>query len=1218
MNAHMSILNVLTAAGKLANRWSSRLELARTNRLSYLILLLIVTASLQAATSGSGQATATFVRVDATTHGSWRTVYGGEGYSIAGDLTANPLYVVPSFSGNNFWVWNASTTDVRAVQKASNPSVRVAGTWYSPGSYFIDLNITDGAQHQLAVYCLDWDSVSRRQTIDVLDANNNVLNTQALSSNFSGGVYLVWNVTGHVKLRVSWTAGYNAVVSGLFFDKGPSVTSQTVAFVKTDTTTQGNWRTAYGSEGYNVAGDLMLNPAYVAPSITGNNFWVWNNSTPDVRAVQKASNPSDRIAGTWYSGNSYLIDLNITDTLQHQVALYCLDWDSSSRRQKIDVLDVNNNVLNTQALTSSFYGGVYLVWNVSGHVKFRVSWMAGYNAVVSGLFFGGPAVALSQVVAVGVTPSSSSLTAAKTQQLTATVTGSTNTSVNWSLSPPTGAGTITSGGLYTAPASIAASQTVMVTATSAADITKTATATITLNPTVAVSVSPVSKTLTAAQTQQFTSTVTGSSNTSVTWSLAGLGTLSATGLYTAPASVSTQQTVTVKATSVADPTVSATATVTLNPATQSSTVLLPIEVMGPAGTTQAVQVVIPSQASLGSNKIWLQIHGFDYDDKVGVQINNSQWFSLNSQTVALQGLAAGYGGIGGGFSTLKLTLNLPAGTLQYGTNTVQFRFNSTNGISSGFRILSFNFLNPDGSQMLPQTAFANDDPNAWQPPSTLASDISAGKILWQQGNLTTPASAPNLIQAHCMDCHTQDGRDLKYFNYSNYSIRSRAVFHGLTPAQGDQIASYIRSLNVPNPGRPWNPPYQPGPGLDSQPVSQWAAGAGLAAVLDTDAAMLPYVAPTQTAADFNPAGSFSIRETPIAFQLPDWNRWLPKIHPLDVWGSAFAQSTLFTTYQQLRSGLKPGDPTSYSAQKYTLANWMQYKNDFKDSVAAPNFSTSAGATQVYSTSLWQLVKLWELNQEFVLEGMLPTVTGVSAEPRGWYSNIPFQSSPSINKIPPGSPGIGNGSIATFGYFSFMWYYSQLILNNGNKQQLCTNPVDWGYFYGFVGNMTGDSPPQGMLLLAMMKKALQISNNGQGPQAGCLLGWSPSVNDPSRLITTSLANIWTGLPAATTTALMNAYVSAWYSVFQNYTPQQFYTGGYTSATETVSPGYVEGNMPSRFSVMIPHLRFFGLDPTIAGSITNWAASAWPTYNWNTVRNSTCTVNSSNIVHCTSDQ
>jgi uncharacterized protein (TIGR03437 family) len=73
--------------------------------------------------------------------------------------------------------------------------------------------------------------------------------------------------------------------------------------------------------------------------------------------------------------------------------------------------------------------------------------------------------------------------------------------------------------------------------------------------------------LSAGKTQQFTATVTGGSgNNSVTWTLsANVGSISNTGLYTAPASVSSQQTVTATATSVADPTKSANASINLLP-----------------------------------------------------------------------------------------------------------------------------------------------------------------------------------------------------------------------------------------------------------------------------------------------------------------------------------------------------------------------------------------------------------------------------------------------------------------------------------------------------------------------------------------------------------------------------------------------------------------------------------------------------------------------------
>ena len=141
----------------------------------------------------------------------------------------------------------------------------------------MDLNIADSNTHQLAVYCLDWDSTVRRQTVDILDGSGNVLNTQSLTNSFNGGVYLVWNVSGHVKIRVTLTGGDNAVLSGLFF--GGADSSSSAPFVRLDATTQGNWRGAYGSEGYTVVGDLTSNPAYVTPVPAGQSQYVWASPT---------------------------------------------------------------------------------------------------------------------------------------------------------------------------------------------------------------------------------------------------------------------------------------------------------------------------------------------------------------------------------------------------------------------------------------------------------------------------------------------------------------------------------------------------------------------------------------------------------------------------------------------------------------------------------------------------------------------------------------------------------------------------------------------------------------------------------------------------------------------------------------------------------------------------------------------------------------------------
>jgi len=171
-------------------------------------------------------------------------------------------------------------------------------------------------------------------------------------------------------------------------------------------------------------------------------------------------------------------------------------------------------------------------------------------------------------VTVNVTPSAATLSPGQTQQLTAAVTGSSNTAVTWSLSPAIG--TISSTGLYTAPSSLATQTTITATAASVASPGTTDTASLTLLPSAAkvtVAINPAGKNLDATQTQQFSATVTGTTNTSVAWSLSpSVGTISSSGLYTAPASVSAPQTIAVTATSAASSTATASAALTIYPA----------------------------------------------------------------------------------------------------------------------------------------------------------------------------------------------------------------------------------------------------------------------------------------------------------------------------------------------------------------------------------------------------------------------------------------------------------------------------------------------------------------------------------------------------------------------------------------------------------------------------------------------------------------------------
>jgi hypothetical protein len=906
-------------------------------------------------------------------------------------------------------------------------------------------------------------------------------------------------------------------------------------------------------------------------------------------------------------------------------------------------------------------------------------------------------VTVSGGVTLSISPSRVDLSASGTQQFKATVNGASNTTVNWSISPAIGA--ISSVGVYTAPPSIATAQSILVTAASVADPTESASAQVTLNPPISVLVSPGNVSLHPSATQQFSAAVSGTSNTAVSWYLnPTIGTISSTGLYTAPPVVPTIHSISVMATSQADPTKGGVANLTLlatpdttppvvsftapasgavvsgqvaitasvsdkvavdnvsflldgialglaltappytiawdtavtsngthtisivakdtagNPASASepvtvqgglTNVVLPVEVVGPDGTVRSVTVNVPSPVS--GSRLWMQIHNLKYDSEASVQVNDGPWIAINTGNSTLLGLANAYGGIGGGFSTLKLSVAIPDGVLVSGKNTVTFRFNGTDGITSGFRVLAFNVLAPNGTQLVDSSSFLKDDPDQWQAPSLVPADIAAGKVLWQNADLTAPGMGA--IKAKCASCHTQDGRDLKYFNYSNNSIQARAVFHGLSEVEGSQIASYIRSLNVPNPGRPWNPPYQPGPGLDSKPVEQWAAGAGLDWVLDRDQDTFTYLAPGGDTSNWAPMGNVSAREIPIALQLPDWNRWLPHIHPMDAWPD-FAGSEYAAYYPTLRSVLRSGDPVSYQNAHDWLSLWGVRWSELMVPKILPQYNppwTANYTDAVYSTALWNGVKLWELMQEFGLEGLNQSIFGPRGDTRGWYSGWPFFISPNMQHIPRGTPGIDNGLLSTHIYVSLIWYQLQMILNNSSRTQSGSSPIDYPYVYGFIKDTSlFSSKPQAALQTLWLIKDLQESETGVGPEAGSG-GWQPTANDPSRLVHHDWTWIWDDTPVAARKAIMQAYLQLWFAKVQSFTPQQFYSGGWASASYIPVRNAMDGSFGDRIWYMLPLFRYFGVDTALTDGITDWAKTVWPNANWNALKTATCSTN-----------
>ena len=245
----------------------------------------------------------------------------------------------------------------------------------------------------------------------VFDASN--LTTELWDSNISAtrdGVGL-WPkfrsplvVNGKVYLGsvTDLTHGQTASLSiyGLPSQAG-SASANSATFISRDLATQGNWPGVYGADGYSLAASVQSLPYYATLNVTTPTAaWTWAYPTFDPRGLMIL--PPTRIGGAWFS-NSFVADVTVTGT--HMVSVYAVDWDSQGRSETVQVLDGTTLAILDSETLSPFTNGVWLSWNVSGHIKIIVTDLTGPNAVLSGMFFepayGSSAVATIEVQSAG-------------------------------------------------------------------------------------------------------------------------------------------------------------------------------------------------------------------------------------------------------------------------------------------------------------------------------------------------------------------------------------------------------------------------------------------------------------------------------------------------------------------------------------------------------------------------------------------------------------------------------------------------------------------------------------------------------------------------------------------------------------------------------------------------------------------------------------------------
>jgi hypothetical protein len=177
-----------------------------------------------------------------------------------------------------------------------------------------------------------------------------------------------------------------------------------VKFAGEDSATHGNWGGKYGMDGYvlfnydGVGKDVRVLPSYVTSVICDHERCAnvaWTTNTTDVRAsARDRSNSGTRSAAAIYTKDpeptyqTMFADIAVSGTHEYTMALYFLDWDHTTRRVGVQVVDPQTlKQLAPVKVVRDYHAGKYLLYKYNRSVRVRIDTIKEPNATLSGIFF---------------------------------------------------------------------------------------------------------------------------------------------------------------------------------------------------------------------------------------------------------------------------------------------------------------------------------------------------------------------------------------------------------------------------------------------------------------------------------------------------------------------------------------------------------------------------------------------------------------------------------------------------------------------------------------------------------------------------------------------------------------------------------------------------------------------------------------------------------------
>ncbi|MDX1439480.1 MAG: Ig-like domain-containing protein, partial [Rubricoccaceae bacterium] len=238
-----------------------------------------------------------------------------------------------------------------------------------------------------------------------------------------------------------------------------------------------------------------------------------------------------------------------------------------------------------------------------------------------------------------------------------------------------------------------------------------------------------------------------------------------------------------------------------------------------------------------------------------------------------------------------------------------------------------------------------------------------------------------------------------------------------------------------------------------------------------------------------------IQNQPIALQLPDWNNWLPDVHPLDVYGfDAFASTEPWQYHLEMYSRLDTPSEVQDEIDEYRnsiisegiertgIEEVFSRLMNAHDLSRLPEYDYETDPVAHFLARLsyhqWQSVKTWEVVNKFDLQDLGSALYEGLENHASWHhggepvralgsrlmdttpffwpmpNNTVFDMAPHKNGKPYfAEEGAYGQNEFMNSMYSGLWYEVQILITRGLTGVMANNgggPIDWAYQNAFVG------------------------------------------------------------------------------------------------------------------------------------------------------------------------